>query len=130
MTRARLVYVIVLLGGLAAPQIWAQVDQVRSGYRPLRTSPARVSYSWDMFSTPVERCVVRWDPPLRVAGETVSEMNDRSPPIEFGTVYDAREDYRGFALDACATFGSPGTTITMRCALPSGTVEETREVCP
>ncbi len=130
MKRARLVYVIVLLGGLVVPQVWAQVDQVRSGYRPLRTAPTRVAYSWDMFSTSVERCVVRWDPPLHVEGETVAEMNDRSPPIEFGTVYDDRASYRGFALDACATFGAPGTTITMRCALPNGTVEETRESCP
>lgn len=129
-SRAHLAYVGVLLGGLVVPQVWAQVEQVRSGYRPLVTSPTRVSYSWDMFATPVERCAVRWDPPLRVDGQAVSEMNDRSPPIEFGTVYDTREDYRGFALDACATFGRPGTTLTMRCALPNGTVEETREVCP
>lgn len=131
MKRARHAYVIVLLGLLAVPQVWAQVEQVRGGYRPLRTSPTRVSYSWDMFSTPVERCDVRWDPPLRVEGVPVSSMSDRSPPLEFGTVYDSREDYRGFAWDACDRFhdGDGEVTLTLRCALPNGTVEELRERC-
>ena len=129
-SRARTAYMFVLLGGLVVPQVWAQIEQIRSGYRPLATSPTRVSYSWDMFSTSVERCDVRWDPPLRVDGKLVSGMNDRSPPIEFGTVYDDRESYRGFAFDACDRFEGHGATITMRCALPNGTVEETRERCP
>lgn len=126
----RAVYVGVVLGGLALPQLAAQEEQVRRGYRPFVTSPMRVSYSWDMFATPVERCAVTWDPPLQVDGRTVSSMSDRSPPLEFDTVYDDREDYRGFAYDACAHFGRPGTTMTFRCAMPSGVIEETRELCP
>jgi hypothetical protein len=126
----RAIYVGVLVVGLVVPQAWAQVEQVRTGYRPFVTSPTRVSYSWDMFSTRVERCDVRWEPALQVEGRSVSSMTDRSAPIEFDTVYDNRDDYRAFAFDACATFGRPGTTTTLRCALPNGTVEETHERCP
>jgi hypothetical protein len=128
--KLRAIYVGVLVLALAIPQAWAQVEQVRTGYRPFVTSPTRVSYSWDMFSTAVERCDVHWDPPLQVEGRPVSAMSDRSAPVEFDTVYDDRKDYRAFAFDACASFGRPATTVTMRCALPNGTVEETHEPCP
>ncbi|CAN5314761.1 hypothetical protein BH09MYX1_BH09MYX1_15540 [soil metagenome] len=127
--KGRIVYVAILLGGLAVTQVWAQVEQVHEGYRPFVTSPTRVSYSWDMFATPVERCAVSWDPPLHVEDRTVRTMSERDAPVEWGTVYDDRAAYREFALDACQTFGAPGATITLRCALPSGTVEETRELC-
>ncbi len=131
--KRRAAYVVVLLLGLAAPKVWAEIEQVRLGFRPLRTSPTRVAYSWDMFSTPVERCDVHWDPPLPIDGRAISQMSERGAPIEFDTVYDSREDYRGFAEGACSTFAARGptpTTITLRCARMDGTVEETRELCP
>jgi hypothetical protein len=128
--RLRMVYVVGLVAALAAPQVRAQVRQVRFGYRPFSTSPGRVSYSWDMFATRVERCDVRWDPPLVVDGRSVSHMSDRSAPVEFDTIYDDREDYRGFAYDACARFSTGPTMTTLRCALPSGQLVELHDPCP
>lgn len=127
---ARKVWVLGIVVALFVPQAVAQVLQVQRGFRPFVQSPTRVSYSWDMFSTRVERCDVRWEPPLVVEGRSVERASDRSAPIEFDTVYDDREDYRGFAYDACTRFARVPTTSHLRCALPSGEIVEIHDPCP
>ena len=125
-------YVFVILLGLVALEGGAQVKQLQSGFRPFGQSPIRVPYSWDMFATDIERCDVRWDPPLTIEGKSVSRLTDTTPPIEYEVVYDTIADYRAFAYDACDAFGDHQKErfVTLKCARIDGTKQEFHERCP
>ena len=91
---------------LALPQAWALAEQLRLGYRPFGHAPVRVPLSWDMFSTAISRCDVRWDPPLDLGPKKLARMREAGVTLEWDPVYDRVEDYAYAGRIGCA-FGSP-----------------------
>ena len=108
-------FAVVLFGA----QLAAFGRQLAAGYRPFGPPPVRVALSWDMFATHIERCDVRWDPPLPI-GNGLARFADLAKPFEWFPVYDRIATYRNVALAACARVQQP-TRITLRCWLPDGT---------
>ncbi|HTB76109.1 MAG TPA: hypothetical protein VK762_22825 [Polyangiaceae bacterium] len=129
-SRARALYVAVLLGLLAAVQLRAQVVQLMSGYRPLSHPPTRVPYSWDMFAIRLDRCVVGWDPPLDVDGQRVARWHDRLPDLEFDTVFNDADWYASAAARGCAYRTRPATTVYLKCFSSDGRTDERSFDCP
>lgn len=126
--RRRLVLVGVFAGALFGLQLVALARQLAAGYRPFGQPPVRVALSWDMFATRIERCDVRWDPPLPVRGG-LSRFADLAQPIEWFPVLDRMESYRRMALGACRLARAP-TRIHIRCWRPDGTRPEQELACP
>jgi hypothetical protein len=129
-SRARVLYFAVLLGLLAAVQVRAQVVQVLSGYRPLSHPPGRVPYSWDMFAIRLDRCVVRWDPPLDVDGQRVARWHDRLPDLEFDTVFNDADWYVAAAARGCAYRTRASTLAYLKCFSSDGRADERSFDCP
>lgn len=129
-SRARALYVAILLGVLAAVQLRAQVVQVLSGYRPLSHPPIRVPYSWDMFAIRLDRCVVGWDPPLDVDGQRVARWHDRLPDIEFDAVFNDADWYAAAAARGCAYRSHASTTVYLKCFSSDGRTNERSFDCP
>lgn len=127
---AELLYVACFLALLVGVQVRAEVLQVVRGYRPLTHTPGRVPFSWDMFTTHIERCDISWTPPLEVDGAKVSRWSDRTKAIEFDTVYDREVDYQLVAAQACAFRSKENTRASLACALPTGEVVEEIVPCP
>jgi hypothetical protein len=118
------------LAGIAAVQMRAQLLQWREAYRPFSHAPVRVPYSWDMFAIRLERCTIRWDPPLEIDGKPVSTWHDRAFPIEFDTVYNRARDYYGAARTGCAFRSEPKTVTTVVCVHGNGKIDEHSIECP
>jgi hypothetical protein len=112
-------YVAAFLSLLGLAQAGALVAQVVRGYRPFIHAPDRVVLSWDMFSTAISRCDVRWDPPLDVGGRPVARLHDTGLPIEWDPVYDHVADYQATAAIGC-TRAARGTTVTLLCFTSDG----------
>jgi len=131
-TRAsgRAIYGLALLVAIAAVQVRAEFLQWWGGYRPFSHAPARAPYSWDMFAIRLERCAIRWDPPLEIEGRRVSTWHDRSFPIEFDTVYNRARDYYGAARTGCAFRSEPKTVTTVVCVHGDGHIDEGSAECP
>jgi hypothetical protein len=127
---AKAVYVAVLLAVLAGVQVRAQVAQWAGGYRPFAQAPSRVAYSWDMFAIRMDRCAVRWSPPLSIGGASVARWSDREPPVEFDTVYNDVRSYEAVATAACAYRTARDTVTTLECFLGDGGTDERSIDCP
>jgi hypothetical protein len=123
-SRARALYVAVLLSVLVLVQLGAQALQVQSGYRPLSHPPGRVPYSWDMFAIRIDRCVVGWDPPLEVDGQRVARWHDRLPTLEFDAVFNDADWYASAAARGCAFRTQAETTAYLKCFSSDGRVDE------
>jgi hypothetical protein len=108
---------------LGLPQLVGFASQFAGGFRPFGTAPGRVTLSWDMFATRIERCGINWNPPLPGG---VAELNQKSRVIEWQAVADTRARYERIAAWACAKFHQPGRAL-LTCFLPSGK-EESRVV--
>ena len=87
------VLVALYLAPLVLVQAWAHVEQWALGFRPFAEPAHRVSFSWDMFAGRVERCVMRWDPPLVIGGRVLSSYDAMRPPVEWDVVWDNVADY-------------------------------------
>ena len=124
----RLALVALFVAGLLGVQLVALGQQLAAGYRPFGPPPVRVPLSWDMFATRIERCDVRWDPPLPVHGG-LDRFSRLAQPIEWFPVLDRVASYRRMATGACRLARVP-TQISMRCWLPDGTRPEERLPCP
>jgi hypothetical protein len=107
-------YVAGFLLFLIVPQGHALAQQFRLGYRPFGQAPQRVTLSWDMFSTAISRCDVRWDPPLNAEGRPLARLHDSGTALEWDPVYDRVEDYMHAAEYGCV-YGRPHTTATLQC---------------
>ncbi len=99
---------------LALPQVAAIGKQVANGFRPFGHAPGRVPLSWDMFSTAITRCDVRWDPPLTVDGQRIAALHDIGLRLEWDPVFDRIEDYVWAAKYGCSHAERP-TTTTLTC---------------
>ena len=112
--------IAAFLALLVSVQLVALGQQFALGYRPFVHPPARVPLSWDMFAQPIERCELRWTPPLRIYGREVHAMPELGPRFEWDAVLDYSEDYEQLGLDACAEFGEPDAHVVLTCFLPEG----------
>jgi hypothetical protein len=83
-----------------------------------------------MFAIRLERCAIRWDPPLAIEGKRVSTWHDRSFPIEFDTVYDRARAYYGAARTGCLFRSQTKTVTTVVCVHGDGTIDEGSAECP
>jgi len=111
--------VLVLALVLAGPQLAGFATQFYRGFVPFRTTPTRVTLSWDMFATHIERCGVNWSPPLP---GPLFELRQKSRALEWQSVADTREHYDRIAAWACATFHQPNRAL-LTCFLPLGKEE-------
>jgi hypothetical protein len=89
------------------------------GFRPFGREPIRVPFSWDMFATRVERCSIKWDPPIRGPGSGFSSLRQLGTLLEWDDIEDHIEDYRHIARWVCFV-GSKTTRIRLHCFLPTG----------
>src|SRR5262249_46345543 len=117
------------LAALAALQLFGLALQFHYGYRPFVRPPRRVAFSWDMFSTPIVRCDVRWDPPLRVGERTVRSLSDTGWVLEWDAVYGSEAAYRAGARGGCASAAGP-TVAHLRCFAVDGGTSSDDVVCP
>lgn len=123
-------YVAVLLAALAALQVHAEIGQFAAGFRPFVHAPSRVAYSWDMFAIRMNRCAVRWDPPLTIDGQRVASWRDRVWPIEFDSVYNDVRSYEIVSTAACKYRSAEATRVVLQCFLSDGGVDEHSLDCP
>lgn len=110
----------VLLATLAGVQAIAFAAQIRAGFRPFAAPGARVPFSWDMFAGRIERCDMRFDPPLPL-GSGVARLRDVAPALEWDPVFSQREDYEEVGRLSC-TFAEVPTRVFLRCFTPEGEV--------
>ncbi len=122
-------YCLALLAALVLVQGRAEVRQWEGGYRPFGPAPVRVPYSWDMFAIRIDRCSIRWDPPIEIAGARVSRWHDRTFPLEFDTVYDRAQAYEGAAQLGCAFRTTPKTVFNLVCVHGDGLIDESSFAC-
>lgn len=87
-------------------------------------------YSWDMFAIRMDRCVVRWDPPLEIEGQRVASWHDRAYRIEFDTIYDRTRTYAAAAVAACVYRTSTPTKVSLVCATADGRIDTRQIDCP
>ena len=123
-------YVVLLIAALAGLQVRAEIGQIAAGFRPFVHPPSRVAYSWDMFAIRMDRCAIRWDPPLSIEGQQVARWRDRVWPIEFDSVYNDIRSYEIVSTAACAYRSAPATVVTLQCFLGDGGVDEHSVDCP
>ncbi|MEO5969886.1 MAG: hypothetical protein ABIQ95_08160 [Bdellovibrionia bacterium] len=116
-------YVVALLGFLIVLQLRALFQQFESGFRPFAHDPVRVAFSWDMFATRTERCLMEWDPPLESTPiGTLSGLKQLSLPFEWDLIYDSLEQYQYVGQMGCAFESKASNKIRVRiqCFAPEG----------
>ena len=104
---------------LAALQLLALGAQFALGFRPFRTAPTRVPFSWDMFAVPIERCDLRFSPPIRREGKVIESLRAAGPPFEWDYVQNRVATYRAIAGEVCAAPEHP-ERVALRCYVPEG----------
>ena len=114
---------------VAALQLTMLTRQFALGFWPLRHDPQRVSFSWDMFATPVVRCDLRWDRTIVVGDRQISALSDLNAPIEWNVILDTLAAYRHLVATSCKISPAP-QSVDLHCFLPNGTVHKERYVCP
>ncbi len=96
-------YVMGFLLFLAVFQLRALFLQFESGFQLFVHEPTRVLFSWDMFATRTERCMMEWDPPLqRTPVGPLTDLRQLSVPIEWDVIYDSMQDYEYVGRMGCA----------------------------
>jgi hypothetical protein len=128
--QGRSLYCSLLLTSLVGIQLGAQIAQLRGGFRPFAHAPARVLFSWDMFAIAIDRCAVRWEPPISIEGKPVSAWRSRTARFEFDTVYNSVADYETAARAACAFKTSARTVARLVCLTRDGGIGEEDLDCP
>jgi hypothetical protein len=89
--------VALYLAPLVVVQAWAQVEQWREGFRPFVAPAKRVAFSWDMFAVRVERCTIKFDPPIAIGDRTLTSYASMRAPLEWDVVWDRVSDYETVA---------------------------------
>jgi hypothetical protein len=96
-------YVAAFLVILAAFQFRALFHQFQMGFLPFLHEPTRVPFSWDMFATRTERCLLEWDPPLSSTPiGALKGLRQFSKPVEWDVVYDSIQDYEFVGRIGCS----------------------------
>jgi hypothetical protein len=102
------------LAAMASIQGAALLQQFELGFVPFMTNPRRVPFSWDMFSIPIERCGITWDPPLPITARGLPSLRATAPALEWDPVYNAVPDYIAAARYGCSFQKAP-TKVHVRC---------------
>jgi hypothetical protein len=111
--------VLAFLSLLAIPQAFAFVQQFREGFRPFKTAPHRVPFSWDMFSVRIERCDITWEPPLPLPNGPLYRLHQKAKLLEWDFSLDQESDYQLLAHWACSEFHQP-SRASLLCFKPEG----------
>ena len=118
------IYVVTLLVFLTAFQLWALVLQFEGGFRPFQHEPTRVPFSWDMFATLTERCLMEWDPPLQMTPIGVlTGLQQLGHWLEWDVIYDSLQGYVEAGQIGCSFEEGGGvnkTRVKLRCFRPDG----------
>jgi hypothetical protein len=101
---------------LGIPQLVGFSRQFGAGFRPFGAAPGRVTLSWDMFATRIERCGINWNPALPGG---IFELSQKSRAVEWQAVADTRAGYERIAAWACSKYHRPLRAL-LTCFLPSG----------
>ena len=118
-TRQKLLGVLGLVLVLAFVQARAIVGQFQEGFRPFGHPPTRVAWSWDMFSVPIERCVMRFDPPIEFSGRRMGSFRSAvRVPFEFDIAMNRVDDYKAVALSLCENKST--SHVQLSCSTPRG----------
>jgi hypothetical protein len=112
-------FALIFVLALFLPQLAALGEQFVRGFRPFRHDPIRVSYSWDMFTNHVERCVEDWSPAVESPAGKVSSLKQLGTKLEWDVVYDRVVDYEAVARWICV-LGNFQPHVRLRCFLPNG----------
>jgi hypothetical protein len=106
--------VLGFLGALIAIQATAMATQFRRGFVPFKAVPTRVPFSWDMFSIPIQRCGIEWQPALPIGNGSVPSLRSLAPALEWDPVYNLIADYLAVARFSCVFRKAP-TRVRMAC---------------
>ena len=96
-------------------QAAAIARQFQLGFIPFVTVPTRVPFSWDMFSIPIERCGIAWEPELQLGERRVPTLRSLAPALEWDPVYNTVQDYLAAARFGC-NFRRAPTIVKLTCA--------------
>ena len=99
---------------VGAIQVTAFGRQFELGFVPFRSVPTRVPFSWDMFTIPIERCGIEWEPALPLTPAGVPSLRSVAPALEWDPVYNTVQDYLAAAHFGCKFRGAP-TRVRATC---------------
>jgi hypothetical protein len=99
---------------MATIQVGAFARQFQLGFVPFSAVPVRVPFSWDMFTIPIERCGIEWQPPLPITKTGVPSLRSLAPALEWDPVYNAVPDYLAAAQFGCR-FRTAQTNVRVTC---------------
>ena len=100
--RWRLLGVLALAALLVFVQGRAVLGQFQRGFRPFGHPPTRVAWSWDMFSIPIERCVMSFDPPVSTPERRLASFRSEvRAPFEWDFADNSVAGYKDFAKVLC-----------------------------
>jgi hypothetical protein len=125
--RRKPLVVALFLALLGLGQAHAMIGQFQRGYVPLLAPPVRVPFSWDMFSIPITRCDVQWDPPMPM-GRGYRHFRELGTALEWDPVYNTTEGYVFAAFAGCRWKTQP-THVRLVCMTPEGRREHAFD-CP
>jgi hypothetical protein len=114
---------LALIAILGSIQIYALAQQFRQGFRLFGSPPVRVPFSWDMFAPRIERCSLKWNPPLEIGGRLVADVHQLDAPFEWFPVWDRIRAYQAVAC----FYANPPTRVSMVCFDSSGAHEQELE---
>jgi len=117
---------------LFVPQLIAFFLQFKEGFVPFVHEPRRIALSWDMFSTPVERCRLAWEPPVSLPGKALGSFVEMGTRLEWDPMFDHVDEYRQTGQVFCLLGGGKiaKSRIVLDCFLPSGVESRDDIPCP
>ena len=99
---------------VGALQFAAFARQFELGFVPFRSVPTRVPFSWDMFTIPIERCGIEWEPALPLTAAGVTSLRSLARALEWDPVYNTVQDYGAAAYFGCKFRKAP-TRVHAMC---------------
>lgn len=114
---------------LALPQVVGFTTQFVEGFVPFKTAPGRVIFSWDMFAPPIERCALKWLPPLKIGKSVISNFNQMGTTIEWDIAFERVQDYLDAAVKYCSKWGIRGNKAQIDCFHLDGTISHNEFAC-
>jgi len=113
-------YVAIFILLIGVPQFHALLQQFHFGFRPFVQNPTRVSYSWDMFSNKVDRCLVNFAVPLSVGPLNFSSLRDIGLAFEWDIIFDRVEDYTAVTRALCQASSHQTNSAKLHCFTSQG----------
>ncbi len=114
---------------LVLPQAIAFTTQFARGFVPFKTVPGRVMFSWDMFAVSLDRCVLSWQPPLKIGPKEVHAFHEMAAMLEWDIAFERAQDYVDEGLKYCDRWGEVGTKAHMQCFHVNGVMSQNEFRC-